>query len=224
MKHWGLMVAVLYVLVFIVVIVPVMAWILPSAQQGITWWERTKSLFFSEDAGAIWIYLGTVLLAQAALLLVPVNITQKRPVTKKTIIPVVIATSFMMGLLAAGVGFAIDETFTRGSSSSRTSLMILAVFLLMWGLWARIFFRWSRKMEPRDFIEQQCKYLFRGSILELLIVVPAHILARHRDYCCAGVQTFLGIAFGISVMLFSFGPGIFFLYAERMSHLRRKES
>jgi len=182
MKYWGLMVAVLYVLVFVLVIMPLLIWILPSAQAGMTWWqdllEMTKSIFSSlEDATPVLIYLGTVLLAQAALLSVPVNITRKRPVTKKTIIPVVIATSLMMGLLVAGVGFAVDETFARGSSSSRTSLMILAVFLLMWGFWARIFFRWSKKMEPKDFIERQCKYLFRGSILELLVVVPAHILA-----------------------------------------------
>ena len=184
--------------------------------------QEAGSIFSSkEDARVVWAYLGTVFLAQAALLSVPVNIAQKRPVAKRTIVPLVIATSLMMGLLAAGVAWAINETVTKGDSSTRTSLIILAIFLLMWSLWASVFFRWSKKMEPRDLIGRQCKYLFRGSILELLVVVPAHILARQRDYCCAGVQTFLGIAFGISVMLFSFGPGIFFLFAERMNHLRK---
>lgn len=77
-------------------------------------------------------------------------------------------------------------------------------------------------MEPRGLILRQSRYLFRGSILELVVAVPAHILARHRDYCCAGAQTFIGIAFGISVMLFSFGPGVLFLCAERWRHARRK--
>ena len=225
MKYWGSMVAVLYVIVLAVVLMPVMIWILPSTQAGITWGqdllERSKSMFFSQDAAPVWIYLATMLLAQAVLLLVPVNITQKRPITKKTIVPLVIAASSMMGLLGAGVAFAINETARKGNTAFSISLMILGVFLLMWGFWASTFFRWSKKMEPRDLIGRQCKYLFRGSILELLVVVPAHILARQRDYCCAGVQTFLGIAFGISVMLFSFGPGIFFLFAERMNHLRK---
>jgi hypothetical protein len=225
MKYWGLMVAVLYALILVVVLMPVMIWILPSAQAGITWGqdllERAKSMFFSQDSAPVWIYLGAMLLAQAALLLVPVNMAEKRPVTKRTVIPLIIAASLMMGLLAAGVAFAINETARKGNSAPVISLMILGVFLLMWGFWASTFFRWSKKMEPKGFIERQCKYLFRGSILELLIVVPAHILARQRDYCCAGAQTFMGIAFGISVMLFSFGPGIFFLYAERWKHLRK---
>ena len=42
-----------------------------------------------------------------------------------------------------------------------------------------------------------------------------HIVARIRDYCFAGTMTFIGLALGISVMLFSFGPAVFFLYAER---------
>ena len=61
--------------------------------------------------------------------------------------------------------------------------------------------------------------MLRGSILELLIAVPTHIAARNRDYCCAGFMTFVGLTFGISVMLFSYGPAVFFLYVERWRRL-----
>ena len=218
MKYWGMVMVGLYVLLLVVVVLPLSVWILPTGQEGMSWGqqliERTRDLFSSpEDARPVWIYLVTMVLAQAALLSVPVDISNKRPATKRTIIPLLIATSLMMGLLAAGAAYAIDETITKGSSGKLSSFIILGIFLLMWGFWARIFFRWSKKMEPRGFIERQCQYLFKGSILALLIAVPAHILARHRDYCCAGAQTFLGITFGVSVMLFSFGPGIFFLFA-----------
>ena len=41
-------------------------------------------------------------------------------------------------------------------------------------------------------------------------------------YLCfpgAGVMTFIGLTLGISVMLFSFVPAVFFLYAERWRRL-----
>jgi hypothetical protein len=54
--------------------------------------------------------------------------------------------------------------------------------------------------------------------------VPTHIVARARDYCCAGFYTFLGIAFGVAVMLFSFGPGVFFLFAARWKRLHPRDA
>jgi hypothetical protein len=53
----------------------------------------------------------------------------------------------------------------------------------------------------------------------LLIAVPTHIVARCRDYCCAGFMTFLGLTMGVSVMLFAFGPALLFLFAERWKRL-----
>jgi hypothetical protein len=91
--------------------------------------------------------------------------------------------------------------------------------VLLWGVWAVLFYRSSRGANPPDVISRQCRLLLRGSILELLIAVPTHIVARSRDYCCAGAMTFVGLTLGISVMLFSYGPAVFFLYAERWRRL-----
>jgi hypothetical protein len=91
--------------------------------------------------------------------------------------------------------------------------------LLTWCLWSLIFFRLGRKEKAGDFIQRQSRTLLRGSILELLVAVPTHIVARQRDYCCAGFMTFIGLAMGISVMLFSFGPAVFFLFVARWRRL-----
>jgi hypothetical protein len=77
----------------------------------------------------------------------------------------------------------------------------------------------SRRCEPADLISRQCRGLIRGSILELLIAVPTHVVARYRDYCCAGFMTFVGLTMGVSVMLFAYGPAVFFLFAERWQRL-----
>jgi hypothetical protein len=67
------------------------------------------------------------------------------------------------------------------------------------------------------------RMMYRSSILGLLVAVPAHVVARRRDDCCGGLGTIWGIASGLAVMLFSFGPGVFFLFSERWSRLHPKK-
>ena len=61
------------------------------------------------------------------------------------------------------------------------------------------------------------KWLMRGSILELLVAVPSHIIVRHKNVCCAHMATAAGIAAGLAVMFFAFGPGLYYLYMERIN-------
>jgi hypothetical protein len=70
-------------------------------------------------------------------------------------------------------------------------------------------------------ISRQCRHLLKGSVLELLIAVPTHVVARSRDYCCAGYSTFIGITLGLAVLLLSYGPGVFFLFVERWHRLHK---
>jgi hypothetical protein len=67
-------------------------------------------------------------------------------------------------------------------------------------------------------------WLLRGSILELLIAVPSHIVARRRGDCCAPLLSFWGIATGVTVMLLAFGPGVFFLLVERVRRKTRQRN
>ena len=121
----------------------------------------------------------------------------------------------MAGALFVGAAYSILEFIFREHSAGWWPEGALWAGVAVWIVWGVIFFRAYRRMEPVDWVSRQCRLLFRGSILDLLIAVPTHIVARHRNYCCAGFGTFIGLTAGISVMLFSFGPAIFFLYVER---------
>ena len=85
-----------------------------------------------------------------------------------------------------------------------------------------LFRRFARSDDEISLVKRATRWLLRGSILELLIAVPSHVIVRRRDDCCAPAGTFWGIATGISVMLLCFGPGVFFLFVERMQKLKPK--
>jgi hypothetical protein len=161
-------------------------------------------------------------ISQAALLTVPVELSAKRPVTKRSIIPVVAAAALATVALAVGMIFAIGEAYSEKAFTPwfEHGWVVLGVLLVVWAIWAAVFFRWSKGVEPGMFVERQCRMMFKGSILELLVAVPCHILVRQRDDCCAGILTGTGIALGIAVMLFSFGPGIFYLFVARIDRLK----
>jgi hypothetical protein len=113
----------------------------------------------------------------------------------------------------ASVGLNPDESLF----AVFTSLGLIAI---LWGIWGMIFYRFARADAPEALLKRTTRWLLRGSALELLIAVPSHIIVRQRDDCCAPAATFWGITLGTSVMLLCFGPGVFFLFAERMRKLK----
>jgi len=169
-----------------------------------------------------WVWLLVMVLGQAALLTVPVRLSGRRPVSRKALLPTILASGFMMAALAAGALCALYE-FVFQDKGSDISWGVVGMMALTWCLWSLIFVRLGRTQEPADLVSRQCRVLLKGSILELLVAVPTHIVARHRDYCCAGLMTFIGLVTGISVMLFSFGPAVFFLFVARWKRLHPGE-
>ena len=79
----------------------------------------------------------------------------------------------------------------------------------------------TRRAAPLAAARTVARTLFAGSILELLVAVPSHVIVRGRDECCAGIYTTIGLVTGISVMLLSLGPGVYFLYIDRMARIRQ---
>jgi hypothetical protein len=96
---------------------------------------------------------------------------------------------------------------------------LLGVF---WLIWAFIFYRAAKRDAPDSLVQRTTRWLLRGSILELLIAVPSHVIVRNRSECCAPVGTFWGIVTGLAVMGIAFGPGVFFLFVDRVERLKPK--
>lgn len=213
MKRWAWIVAALYAALLLVMTVPaILLAFVPQFGPG----EAAQPL----GTWPYWLWLAVMFVSQVALLSVPVRMASRRPVTQGPLWRTVLAGGLMAGGLVIGAFLSIYEFFTRGAGSGNGILWTAILLgLLTWGIWALVFHRASEDTEPAGLVSRQCRALLKGSILELLVAVPTHVVARYRNYCCAGMLTFIGLTMGVSVMLFAYGPAVYFLFVERWKRL-----
>jgi len=123
----------------------------------------------------------------------------------------------LFAIVALGMVWSIVAAIWGDDSIEGKIPLIALIFLSVnWVVWSCVFRVFARNTNPGSYVHRLMKWLLRGTILELLIAVPSHVIVRHKDVCCAQGITAAGIATGLAVMLMSFGPGIYFLYAERI--------
>jgi hypothetical protein len=246
MKRWAILTVFLYALALLVLTLPVTLIALGN------WGKNDMNIGLHEvfqmySNWGYWLWLGILVAGQALLLLLPINLAERRlPARRPLKIPVIVTAFFLANLCFAGI-FSIlcaiftDQTFdffdlsalfqsganqngqNNDSGAGIFYTMIITV-LIFWLVWAFVFRRATKSDEPDALLKRVTRWLLRGSILELIIAVPSHVIVRRRDDCCAPMGTFWGIATGISVMLLCFGPGVFFLFVERFEKLKPKSS
>ena len=243
MKHWAILTVLLYALALLLLTIPVLL----AAFGG---WGK-NSVMGLQDASKIylswgyWLWLAVLVAGQAMLLLLPINLAERRlPARRPVKVPVIVTAFFLANLFVAGLATLLCALFKENSAingieifqrlnpfptrqpDSGWSLVLgmLTTLVLFWVIWVVIFRNFARSDDSDSLLQRSTRWLLRGSILELLIAVPSHIFVRRRGDCCAPVGTFWGIATGISVMLLCFGPGVFFLFVERFERLKPKSN
>lgn len=245
MKRWALFTVLIYVAALLLLTFPVIY--LAFAGKNFSVQQAADTYFY----WGYWLWLVVLVAGQILLLLVPIDVSERRlPSRRKLKVPVIVGTFLLGNLFLAGLlsllcaifrdnGLDIFDTqnffiwianvFHHNQAqhiqpSSNSSLLgVLWPMLVCWFIWAFIFRRAARNDDPDALIKRLMRWLLRGSILELLVAVPSHVIVRRRDDCCAPMGTFWGIATGISVMLLCFGPGVYFLFVERFERLKPKE-
>jgi len=162
-----------------------------------------------------WIFCGVMIVSQILLLALPIRIVKERPIPRRSIWATAIAAATLFSLVVFGVVVSAGAALWGDGIFEGAGLSFLFV-LFSWALWAWVFRSFAHATDPHAYVRRLMIWLLRGSILELLVAVPSHILVRHKDVCCAPLVTAMGIATGLVVILISFGPGIYFLYAQRI--------
>jgi hypothetical protein len=171
-----------------------------------------------------------------ALMITPVRKSRHRPVTRRSIWIPVIASGLLMGGLAYGALLLPTEYFrlvdeggndpprTTEQSNRQDQLMwsILAAAIGVWIVWSIVFTLMTRTRDPYHLGMNLHRILLAGSLAELLIAVPTHIVVRRRAECCAGLLSGFAIAIGAAVMIIAFGPSVYLLYRKRWKQIANR--
>jgi hypothetical protein len=242
MKRWAILTVLLYALALLLLTIPVALLAFANWGKADMHIGYAEVLKFYVNWG-YWLWLGLLVAGQALLLLLPINLAERRlPARRPLKIPVIVTAFFLANLCFAGLFALLCAIFTDGAfeyynlamlfhsaanqnndSGNGTLVTMIVTVLVFWVVWALVFLRRFKSEAPDALLKRTTGWLLRGSILELIIAVPSHVIVRRRDDCCAPMGTFWGIATGISVMLLCFGPGVFFLFVERCRKLQPKE-
>ncbi|HXY78786.1 MAG TPA: hypothetical protein VEH47_08225 [Candidatus Acidoferrales bacterium] len=220
MNKWGCVISLFFIGIVLGLLVPA-AWILTSNST-----PAAADLEEVYQSWGSWICAGFVILGQILLLWLRVDTTQKRLKPRTHVLVSAVTTALLMAILTADIVFAIGAG-VRGDKfldvlSDSAAVNTLIVFGVPWLIWAVVFYRLWR--DSNDPVTRAVAWLFRGSVLELLIAVPAHVIVRRRHDCSAPVATSFGITTGIAIMLISFGPSVLLLFKKRMEKYSVKPS
>ncbi|HEY6945810.1 MAG TPA: hypothetical protein VI431_11775 [Candidatus Acidoferrum sp.] len=210
MRKWGILISAIYALIVVALLVPTA--ILVAGPSDLS--EFAQATLGAYREWLLWVPIVIVLGGQALLLSLSVDASQKRLKPRAHILLSCSVGAILTALLtfavmgAIGVGIKGDK-FGEGTFAS--PFLFFAVAWLFWGIVFYLFLRNSSVA-----VNRVLSWLLRGSVLELLIAVPCHVIVRRRHDCSAPIVTSFGIVTGIAIMLLSFGPSVLFLYKKRL--------
>lgn len=209
MRRWGVLITAFYFLLLLVLFGPVLLALAGDVDSSPT---NVRSL----SSAWIWIiWIAPLTVAQAVLLFMPVDTSRSRPRPRRDVAWSIAAIVFAVGLLTLAAACSLVAAIAGDNFFEISAWWGLLAVILVWGGWGALFYVYRESISKR--LDRAMKWLLTGSILELLIAVPSHIIVRHRDDCSAPGVTAFGIATGIAVMLLAFGPSVLFLYQKRMN-------
>jgi hypothetical protein len=221
MRKWGLVVTLFYGVLVLAFLVP--AYMLLGSS------STPSAADFKEayTSGTPWVIGVVVMLGAVLLLWLSVDETQRRLKPRTHILVSALTTGLLLAVLTLAIIFAVGfavrgDHFFDVLPESFSLAAVLGAFLIPWAFWGILFYRLFRN--STDPVTRAMAWLLRGSVLELLIAVPVHVIIRRRHDCSAPVVNSFGITTGLAIMLLSFGPSVLLLYKKRMERYATKPS
>jgi len=217
MAKWAFVTVLLYICLVVTVFVPLGLWVAFYNDA-----DASDILGFY-TAWQFWLFCGIITAIQALMLLFPVKTTAEAPKPQRLIWVPVVTAALLFSILVLGVVWSILMAIWGDDILEGYLLWASFAFVIFcWIVWLFVFYRFYRRVEAKTLFRRITTWLIRGSIVELLVAVPSHIIVRRRDECSAPGFTYLGIAAGLVIMAIAFGPGLFFLFRERFERMKPK--
>ncbi|MHC4913395.1 MAG: hypothetical protein ACYTE5_10440 [Planctomycetota bacterium] len=215
MAKWAFVTVLLYIFLMVIVFMPLVWW--AACYDNVNVLEI--SIFYK--AWQFWLFCGIIMAIQALMLLFPVKTAAEAPKPQRLIWVPVVTAGLFFSILVLGVIWSILMVIWGDDILVDYFLLASFAFVIFcWIVWLFVFHRFYRSVEARTMFRRITTWLIRGSIVELLVAVPSHIIVRRRDECSAPAFTWVGIAAGLVIMAMAFGPGLFFLFRERFERMK----
>lgn len=225
MRRWGIVVTVSYAFILIVLLLPAAILLSGADPYGLS--VVVTDTAESLEEWITWVPIVILLAGQILLLCLSVDTSFKKLKPRAHILSTATVAAALTALLAFTAIISVILA-ARGEKvldhvDDKSALWILLGGCgTLWLAWAIVFYLFFRRSS--DWVTRATSYLLRGSVLELLVVIPCHVIVRRRHDCCAPVLTAFGIASGIAIMLLSFGPSVLFLYKKRLADYEQQRS
>jgi hypothetical protein len=204
---WVWIVVVLYLLIVAPITTLFPAWIAISSP------DETALIFWSSVTALV------MTAAAIGLLLTPVRMGRRRPFKRRSVWIPIVSAGLLMGILVVGAGLALIEYFHDDQADE---IWFYGVWIgggAVWVAWSIVLWLLTGFRDPTSVVAHLHRWVLGGSVAELLVAVPAHLVVRKRPYCCAGIYTGTAIAFGVIAMIIAFGPSVGFLFYRRWKRI-----
>ncbi|UCF80609.1 MAG: hypothetical protein JSV08_08905 [Acidobacteriota bacterium] len=178
-------------------------------------------LFIAFGDNAVWttIVLLVTVASQALFVYGAGTINLCRPIGRRRLLAPVVIAALMMTILMAALFCSLTELF-KVDDEEWLIWIFWTLVGVNWVGWCVFFFVRYRQAERLSAVRGMVATVLVGSLAELLIAVPSHIIVSRRPGCFVGMLTAVGIAGGLLVMLWALGPGIILLFLQER---RKKE-
>ncbi|MHC4424343.1 MAG: hypothetical protein ACYSWR_06720 [Planctomycetota bacterium] len=215
MTKWAFWTILLYISLVMVLFAPLLLWLAFLGETSISEILEMYRLWW------FWSLFGIFVLIQAGLLLIPVKIASDSYQPRRHVWVPIVASALALSVAVIGIIWSILVAIWGDEPLEILYSWVSLVFVgVSWLIWSILFYRFYHDAEPRTLTKRLTTWLIRGSLLELLVAVPSHIIVRRRGDCCAPGFTFFGIATGLVIMALAFGPGLFFLFRKRFEKMK----
>ena len=215
MAKWAFVTVLLYICLVVIVFVPLVGWLAFLGEAGIS------EILEIYTVWQFWLFCGIITAIQALMLLFPVKTDAEAPKPQRLIWVPVVTAALLFSILVLGVVWSILMAIWGDDIlADYFSLASFAFVIFCWIVWLLVFYRFYRGVEAKTLFRRITTWLIRGSIVELLVAVPSHIIVRRRNDCSAPGFTYFGMAAGLVIMALAFGPGLYFLFRQRFERMK----
>lgn len=226
MRNWGIVVTAFYAVVVLLLLSLGMV-SLAEDWWAEEWWDQSdmvELMYFSLIPTAFLVG------GQALLLFLSVDSSWRRLKPQRHakvtaglvgIMVTILAIAIVLSIATALWGDNFDIPILDQMDEGWLQIVVfLATIAVIWGIWGIVFYSYSKRSS--DVADSAVSWLIKGSVLELLVAVPCHIIVRQREWCCAQYVSAYGIAAGIAIMLMAFGPSAMFLYKRKLEEYKNR--